>query len=97
MTVGIARGELVIRIGIETLAFCTDECSEFYNSEKDRSDVKVTDPDEWAKDVVRELEREEEDGSSPLTDLLERAMSDAVDQGSTAVELAADEPEDDDE
>ncbi len=40
---------------------------------------------EWAKDVVREINREEEDGSSPLTNLLDKASENALDQGSLAV------------
>ena len=87
LTVKIEKDELVIRIGIGTLAFSADECPLFYNGERDCSDVKVIDPPEWAKDVLRELEREEEDGSTPVTELIDKAMSDAVDQGSLAVEL----------
>ena len=90
LTVEIKRGELVIRIGIGTLAFCADECPLFYNGEKDKSDVRVINPDEWAKDVARELDQEEEDGSTLVTEMLDKAMSNAVDNGSIAVALAGD-------
>ncbi len=92
LTVRIERDELVIRIGIGTLAFSAGECPLFYNGELDRQDVRVTDPAEWASDVLCALAQEEEDGSTLVTELLDNAMSDAVDNGSIAVELAGDDP-----
>ena len=90
-TVRIERGELVFRIGVDTLKIAADTCPLFYNSEKDRSDVIVTDPDVFAKDVITELEHEEEDGSTPLSDVLDKAMSDAVEGGSLGVVLPGDD------
>jgi len=91
LTVRLERDELVIRIGIDTLAFTTDECPIFYNGDRDASDVKVVNQKEWARDVIDSLMHEEEDGSTPVTELLDKVMSDAVDAGSIAVELAGDD------
>lgn len=49
-------------------------------------ELPITDYKEWGKDIVRELTREEEDGSSPLINLLDSAISEAVDMGSSAID-----------
>ena len=83
--------ELVIRIGIDTLAWAaqSEGREPFWTYDWEKADFvqrwKVIDNLEWAKDVVREITREEEDGSSPLTNLLDKASEDALDQGSIAV------------
>ena len=51
------------------------------------SDVVVTDLAEFARDVVRELNREAEDGTTPIHELLDRALAEAVDQGSLGCEF----------
>jgi hypothetical protein len=84
--------ELVIRIGINTLAWA--EQSErrdtpFWTYDEEKYEYvprwKIINDLEWAKDVVREINREEEDGSSLLTNLLDKASDNALDQGSLAV------------
>ena len=84
--------ELVIRIGIDTLAWAAQSErreTAFWEYDYTVGDLvqrwKIIDNLEWAKDVIRELNREEEDGSSPLTNLLDKASENAVDQGSIAV------------
>ena len=49
------------------------------------SEMDILSPRTWGKDVIRELEREEEDGSSPLGNLLDEAIIAARDFGSTAI------------
>lgn len=79
---GIVKGELVIRIGVEVLAFAAME------GQKNEMNVyyKVTDVDEFAKEVMLAMLHEEEDGSSPLTDFLDAAGTAAVEDGSIGVE-----------
>ena len=84
---------LTISIGIDTLAhaFMTgpvgdeitrdDEHQYGYDSEK----LRVTDAVAFANDVVRALLDEREDGSSPLTDTLDKAFRDALDDGAQGV------------
>lgn len=89
LTYEVVDDELVVRIGIDTLAFAADHSDLFNPFDEDKNDFvqrwKVIDNLEWAKDVVREINREEEDGSSPLTNLLDKASENALDQGSIAV------------
>ena len=47
---------------------------------------KITDSKQFAHDVIQELTRQEEDGSTSLTMLFDKACIDAVGNGSTAVE-----------
>lgn len=49
-------------------------------------DVEVTDIDGFVKDIVRELEDEEEDGSTPVHRMLDKAGYSAIEQGSEYVE-----------
>ena len=84
--------ELVIRIGIDILAWSQqserrDTPFWVYDQEQAKyaPQWKIINNLEWAKDVVREITREEEDGSSPLTNLLDKASEAALDQGSLAV------------
>lgn len=84
--------ELVIRIGIDTLAWAAQSerrDTPFWVYEWEKAEYvprwKIISNLEWAKDVAREINREEEDGSSPLTNLLDKASENALDQGSIAV------------
>jgi hypothetical protein len=91
LTCEVKDGELVVRIGISTLA----EASEFegrdpfwvfdYDQNKFVQEYKIIAPVGWAKDVCREINREGEDGSSLLTHLLDTASERALDQGSLSV------------
>lgn len=90
LQVSIENDELVIRIGINVLKFGTEEM-ESNNPWDDQSGdfrrlYNITQPLEFAKDVKAELEREEEDGTTPLHLLLDRVCMDAIEQGSMAVE-----------
>jgi hypothetical protein len=85
----VVDDELVIRIGIDVLAFAAQSRQPFniWDDEAIKwiQKIEVVDNLEWAKDIRNELSREEEDGSSPLTNLFESAFEKAVDQGSIAV------------
>lgn len=80
---------LVIRIGIETLAFAAEDREPFNIFDEDINEfvqkIKVINDLGWAKDICQALTDEEEDGSSPLTNLLDAAFQTAVDQGSINV------------
>ena len=90
LTVDIEHDELIIRIGIGTLAWAFDHMEE-NNPWSDAKcnfvqSWKVSDPLEFAKDVVREMTREEEDGSYPLNRMLDKVSTDAAGQGSLGIE-----------
>jgi hypothetical protein len=93
----IVDGRIVISVGINTLAGAPADREPWvvYDMADDRNDfyrkLRVTDPEEFAQDVARALEREEEDGTNDLHRLFDKAMIDAVEDGSGAVE-ECDEP-----
>lgn len=81
----IEGGEIVIRIGINVLAMATEDREPFTIYDEKLGDHRkawvVTDAMEFAKDVRNELFNEEEDGSTPLTNLLDLVCTNALEQG----------------
>lgn len=91
LEVNIEEHELVIRIGVDTLAFAAGHSEDFYNELKhgmnvDFPYINITDKAEWARDVRLELLHETETGETPVHRLLDRAFMSAFDNGSLAVE-----------
>lgn len=87
LKVSIEDDQLVIRIGIDTLAFAAEHCPRFYDYEKDQVRLgppyaKVVDKPELAHDIIQAMTREEEDGSSPLSHFLDNVIVDAYEDGS---------------
>jgi hypothetical protein len=81
--------KLVIEIGVETLAWAFEH-SEGNNPYNENSgdferEVSIADPDQFAEDVCVEINREGEDGSSPLTRFLDSMTDEAVNQGSLGI------------
>lgn len=81
LSVSVEHNQLVIRIGVDTLAF----------ADKERQDDMwgkhaITNAKGFAVDVSRMMQREEEDGSCPLTDFLDNMMVDAINDGSEWVD-----------
>lgn len=70
---------LVIEIGIGTLAFAAENCD-------DNPKCKVTNARLLAEDVIQELNTQDEVGSSMLTDLFDKAVTAAFDNGSCAID-----------
>ena len=79
LRVNIEDGELVIRVGINRLD--GNDCH------PDIPELKFDDTEQWAKDVSYEIEREEENGQTPLGDLLDKAMIMAIENGSTGMSV----------
>lgn len=73
----VVKKVLAITIGVDTLAF----------ADKERTGLEVTDAEGFARDVVRALERQAEDGATMLTDLLDEAMEAAENDGSVHVDI----------
>lgn len=92
LSVKVTRdGVLTIEIGVETLAFASlrsdfaYECADpkrTGNGIDPREVFKVTNARGFAVDVKSALLEEAEDGSSLLTNVIDRACQDAVEQGS---------------
>jgi hypothetical protein len=68
---------LVISIGRSMLAFAAEHCD-------DNPGYKVISKVKLAEDVVKELKEEREDGSTLVTDMLDKAVNAALENGSTA-------------
>jgi hypothetical protein len=87
LQVGIEGDELVIRIGIETLAFCAAHQPDFNDAGLYECPyLKIDDVRGFAKDVVRGLLNEEEDGSTTISRCIDEACLYAVEDGSEFVD-----------
>ena len=91
LTIGIECDNLVIRIGIETLAFAVENCPDpFFWDEEARPRVKVFDRTVWAHEFIRQLTHEEEDGSTPLDRLFDQMAIAAIEDGAQGVHVRED-------
>lgn len=92
LVVAIELDALVIRIGVQTLADAVryaDWANPFDEQANDYiRTFAILDPLELAKDAKRAMLCEREDGSSPLSDFLDKATEDAINDGSTACDEA---------
>jgi hypothetical protein len=75
LIIKVRNDELQISIGINTLEYV------FEHSDYGAS-LQVSNPLEFAKDVARALEDEEEDGTTLCHRLLDKACKEACEQGS---------------
>ena len=95
LEIKIIDGRLVISIGTETLAWAADHSDIFCPYDDNEGDwiqkYKVSDITQFAEDVAHELENEEEDGSSMITNLLDKAIERALDNGSLGVDYGKDQ------
>lgn len=83
LTAEIVDGKLIISIGINVLA----HACEFGHPENQADEFRIVDKDEFAKDILNEITREEEDGTTPLHRLFDAATLEAIDQGSLGIEF----------
>lgn len=86
----IEDGELRIRIGIDTLKFSAENSPDdricWFDEESGEFVAhEITDACQFAQDVLRELNREEEDGTTPLHICIDNAIVGAIEDGSIAV------------
>lgn len=90
LSVAVDRNELVIRIGVNTLAHAavaSDWATPYDDEENDFiRTFAIADPLQFAKDVAHALRDEREDGSSLLTDVLDKAAQEAINQGSEGID-----------
>jgi hypothetical protein len=93
LTVEISNGELVIRVGFNVIKWAAENMDANNPFDDWANDYKrlwaVTDPEEFAKDVRSALLKEEEDGTTPLILLLDKACLDAIEDGSVGIDEMA--------
>lgn len=85
LKVEIVDGELVISIGISTLCFAIDHSPEMWNEEEDKP--RITDEAGFAHDILEQLTREEEDGTTPVHRMFDAAAARAIEYGSGNIEI----------
>lgn len=88
LTFEVRDDELVVRIGVDTLAFCAhtpegDGPLGLYESDPP---YRVVDNLEFARDTIRFLTHEDEGGNTAFYQLLDEAAGKVVEGGSVAVE-----------
>lgn len=84
----IVGDKLVISLRISTLANAARHCAYFDALEEDGHPLKITDEALFAKSVKLALNREEEDGSTPITRMLDDAFEWVSEQGEDGIEEA---------
>jgi hypothetical protein len=96
LDVSVYQGRLVISIGVETLATAARNAPnlEIVNANNDFVGPTITDPNVFAEEVRQALEKEEEDGTTPVHELLDAAFETAIDDGSQVAFMADEEVDD---
>lgn len=79
LTIRVENGDLVIRIDAKTLAFAA-----IHLPQHDGQPLEVDDEDKLVRDVIGQLGKEDDDGSTVVTTMLDRAIIDAWEDGSDA-------------
>lgn len=79
LQVNVENEQLVIRIGIETLAWAA--------SQKNGGPLKakIINKHKWALDVAKEIEHEDEIGDTMLCHMIDEAMKNAMEKGSVSI------------
>lgn len=84
----IIDGKLVVALRIETLAHAARHSEYFFQCAEQGMQLKITDEAAFAKSVANALNREEEDGSTPITRMLDEATEWVSEQGEDGIEEA---------
>ena len=82
----IEDGKLVITLSISTLAHAARHSQYFFDCAEDGLQLHISDEAEFAESVVRGLNLEEEDGSTPITRMLDEAVIWVSEQGEAGIE-----------
>lgn len=85
----VEENEIVIRMPVNLLSHwlemadfnCADNCAD----DGESSISIVTDPVKFAEEIVNELTKEEEDGTTPVHLMIDKAMEDAIENGCEGV------------
>jgi RNA 3'-terminal phosphate cyclase len=80
LEVGMSDGKLVISIGIDLLLFAIGHQEQFANT-LDSCGCQITNAEQLAKAIVEELEREQEDGTTVVHEMLDNAAMSALENG----------------
>lgn len=82
----IIEGRLVISLRVSTLAHAVRHSQHFFDCEENGTKLKITNEAVFAASVAQALNREEEDGSTPITRMLDDAVEWVSEQGEEGIE-----------
>lgn len=89
LTARVEGDELVIRVGVDQLAHAIISADAFHGFSVEADayvrDFAISGPMGFAKDVVRAMQKESEDGSTPLTRFLDEVAGTAMDDGARGI------------
>lgn len=85
----IEGDEIVIRLSFDALVTATEACPAFEPIEDNQP--AVTDRAVWAREVVRELNSESEDGTTLVHLMFDKAFLQAAEQGAEGIRLPGDD------
>lgn len=93
LTAELKDGAVQIEIGQHTLSFAAEHHPGFYTDEDPEENplFRVIDSEAFSKDVLNELNRENEVGDSLLTEMLDKAIERAIENGSEGVLFLSEE------
>lgn len=84
----IQRRSIVIRVPIKAIERGVEGAwASGYRAPR----LKVTDADAFAKELVNELNKESEDGTTPVDLLFDKAAYDAMEQGAEGIDIHEDQ------
>ena len=84
----IVDGKLVISLSIGTLAHAARHSDYFDRCAESGTPLKITDEAVFAQSVAHALNAEEEDGSTPITRMLDKAFEHVSEWGEEGIEEA---------
>ena len=90
LTVGLLDGRLVISIGIDALMVAVRASPVWEQQQAEGRGWSIENADGFAEDIVAELEREQDDGTTPVHEVLDAAIEEAIEQGSLNIDLGKD-------
>ncbi len=82
LKVAVVDGRLIISVGVDTLCHAVTVGRRYGTG-----NIDVTNVDAFAGEILRELEREEEDGTTPITSLLDGAAEKAIENGAEGADF----------
>lgn len=82
----IVDGMLSISVSVATLCHAARNSNFFFDASERGTPLVITDENDFAKSVRRALNREAEDGSTPITRLLEAAFEYVAEQGEDGID-----------
>ncbi len=86
LTVEIVDGVLRISLGVNGLKYAAEHHDSFYLPWTDKWSLVINDPDKFAEEVCRQLQEEQEDGTTPVHTMLDKAIYEAVEQGAEGID-----------